>query len=70
MDYVQLLVTATLKTGERLDVTRMVSAQVSGNVATVSRLGIVRPTADGAAEIQLALAESVVGRSRFGTGHR
>ncbi len=55
MEYVQLLVTATLKTGERLDVTRMISAQVSGNVATVSQLGIVRPTADGTAKLELAL---------------
>ncbi len=56
MQYVQLLVTATLKTGERLDVTRMISAQVTGNVATVSPLGIVRPAADGAADMHLTCA--------------
>jgi mono/diheme cytochrome c family protein len=59
-DVAQLVVTATLDTGETIDVTRMVETRLSADVAEVSRSGLVRALADGDATLTLALA----GRSR------
>jgi WD40 repeat protein/mono/diheme cytochrome c family protein len=54
--YVQLLVTGKLSNGETIDATRMVEPKLSGDVAAVSRSGLVRPRADGKATLSLALA--------------
>ena len=43
----QLVVTGTLDSGERIDVTRMVDAKLSADVAEVSRTGQVRAVSDG-----------------------
>src|SRR5262249_35044373 len=54
-DYRQVLVTAVLQTGERVDVTRMAKATPSGKLVNVSPRGQVRPTADGNGDIQFTL---------------
>ncbi len=54
-DYVQLLVTATLSSGEQFDVTRMVTIQVPANIISVSPTGLVQGLADGEASLQLSL---------------
>ncbi len=51
----QLVVTGTLDSGERIDVTRMVDAKLSAEIADVSRSGQVRAVADGQATLALAL---------------
>ncbi len=57
--YKQMLLTARLENGDRLDVTRMSQAAVSNDLASVSPSGVVRPKADGEGEI----AYSVGGQS-------
>ncbi|MHB1559749.1 MAG: DUF1549 and DUF1553 domain-containing protein [Isosphaeraceae bacterium] len=54
--YVQLLVTGRLASGEAVDATRMVDWSLSSPVAEVSRSGLVRPRADGQAQLTLRLA--------------
>jgi mono/diheme cytochrome c family protein len=54
-DVAQMVVTGTLESGERIDVTRMVDFTLSAPVADVSRTGQVRPIADGQATLTLAL---------------
>ncbi len=46
-DYRQLLLTAVLSSGERIDVTRIAQWQAPPNVASISPAGQVRPVADG-----------------------
>jgi hypothetical protein len=54
--YTQLLITATLNTGEQIDVTRMVTFAKTSDVFTVSPTGLVRPLADGQARLKCTLA--------------
>jgi WD40 repeat protein/mono/diheme cytochrome c family protein len=54
--YVQLVVTARLKGGEALDATRLVAAEFSAPVASMSPTGLVQPQADGEATLSLRLA--------------
>jgi WD40 repeat protein/mono/diheme cytochrome c family protein len=58
--YTQLLVTAQLDTGDLIDATRMVAAQLSEPIADVSRSGLVRPLADGDARLSLRLADKEI----------
>ena len=53
--YSQLLVTARLASGERIDATRMVDWSLSAPIVAVSRSGLVRPRADGKATLVLRL---------------
>jgi len=55
-DYVQLVVQATLDSGDVIDVTRMVERSVSGNVVAVSPSGLVQPLSAGQGQLQLSLA--------------
>ena len=55
-DYVQLLVTARLESGDTLDVTRLVQVQVSAPVVEISPTGFVRAKTDGRAVLQISLA--------------
>jgi WD40 repeat protein len=55
-DVAQLVVTGTLDTGERVDVTRMVEARLTADVAEVSATGLVTALADGQATLTVALA--------------
>ena len=55
--YVQILVTGKLATGETLDVTRMVETVVCRrSIVEVSRSGLIRPKADGKADLTVRLA--------------
>jgi WD40 repeat protein len=54
--YAQILVTGKLATGETLDVTRMVETFVAKGIVEVSRSGLIRPTADGKADLTVRLA--------------
>ncbi|MFO0844292.1 MAG: DUF1553 domain-containing protein [Gemmataceae bacterium] len=54
-EYAQVVLTGTLATGERLDVTRMASIQAPGCVK-VNDFGLARPVADGAGTIRVSLA--------------
>jgi hypothetical protein len=54
-DYRQLLITGELDSGERVDVTRLVQAEVPEAVVSLSPNGQVRPKADGAGELKLSL---------------
>lgn len=53
--YAQVLVTAWLEGGDRVDVTRMAAASVGNDLATVSPTGVVRPKTDGAGQISFEL---------------
>ena len=54
-DYAQLLVIGRLDSGERVDVTRLVSCQLSQPVVEISRTGFLRPLADGQAILAVTL---------------
>ena len=54
-EYVQIVVSAELDTGDVVDVTRIVDLQVSGNTAEVSTLGRVWPRQDGDAQLTAAV---------------
>ncbi len=55
-DYVQLVVTARLETGEAVDVTRQAETKLSAPVVDIARTGLVRPREDGQATLRLTLA--------------
>ncbi len=60
-DYRQVLITATLTSGEHVDVTRMAKLDKAADCVDVSPTGLVRPKADGKAELKFSLAgQSVV----------
>lgn len=50
-DYVQLLVTGILNTGDRYDLTRLGKFQMDGGVATISSQGRIRTVADGQGQL-------------------
>src|SRR5262249_48885143 len=58
-DYRQLLLTGTLNTGDRVDVTRMARVEKPCHLVTMSDRGIIRPAADGSGQ----LGVTVLGRS-------
>src|SRR6266851_2863594 len=47
-EYAQLLLTAQLESGEKVDVTRLAQIEKPANLVEVSATGLVRPKADGA----------------------
>jgi WD40 repeat protein len=55
-DYAQLVVTARLETGERVDVTGAAELKVASGVAAVTRGGLVEPRAEGRGELRVSLA--------------
>ncbi|HLQ47131.1 MAG TPA: DUF1549 domain-containing protein, partial [Planctomycetaceae bacterium] len=56
-DYVQLLVTAKLDSGDRVDATRIAQTQAAATNVTVSPGGIVRAAADGATSLVVKLGD-------------
>ncbi len=58
--YAQLLVTAHTDSGDVLDVTRMLTAEASAPIVSVSPRGIVTPLADGNGKLTLKLAGRAV----------
>ena len=59
-EYAQVLLTATTANGDRIDATRLVKAEKSADVVEVSPTGLIRPKADGKAEIKFSLGERSV----------
>ena len=55
--YAQILVTATLESGDRIDVTRICNLQVDGEQASVTPTGIVTPAIDGKADLIATLGD-------------
>ncbi|HTU26345.1 MAG TPA: c-type cytochrome domain-containing protein, partial [Pirellulales bacterium] len=55
-DYVQMFVMAQLDSGETLDVTRIVAAELSSKVVEVTPTGLVQAKADGDSPLTIALA--------------
>ncbi|HZE98804.1 MAG TPA: DUF1549 domain-containing protein [Planctomycetota bacterium] len=55
-EYAQLVVTGRLETGEAIDITRMVDAKISADIADVSQGGLIQPKADGEAKVAFTLA--------------
>jgi WD40 repeat protein/mono/diheme cytochrome c family protein len=53
--YVQLVVSGKLSSGEMIDATRMVESSLSADIAELSRSGLLRPKADGKANLALRL---------------
>lgn len=58
-DYAQLLVTAKLESGDRVDVTRLAQTQAAAANVTVSPTGIVKPASDGTTAIAVKLGDQV-----------
>jgi WD40 repeat protein len=54
-DYAQTLITAKLKNGALLDVTRLATKQIEGTAASVSASGTVHARGDGSAKLQVSL---------------
>ncbi len=52
-DYVQLVVTATLDSGESIDVTRAVTFRFDANITRVTRRGLVLARGDGQTELRI-----------------
>jgi hypothetical protein len=55
-DYRQLLLTAHLESGDRVDVTRLAKAEVPANLVTLSATGTVRPVGDGSGQLKFIVA--------------
>ena len=55
-DYVQVLVTARLESGDTLDVTRLAQFALEPRVAAVSARGMLRPLTNGAGKLTVTLA--------------
>lgn len=55
-EYSQLVLSADLATGERIDVTRMVQLTKPSALVSVSSTGLIRPLADGKGELTFSLA--------------
>ncbi|MEX0714667.1 MAG: hypothetical protein WD278_20180, partial [Pirellulales bacterium] len=55
-DYRQLLLTGELESGERIDVTRLVEAELPEGLVTMTPTALVRPAADGGGELRFSLA--------------
>src|SRR5262245_42411211 len=53
-DYAQVILTAQLSTGDKVDVTRMAKAEAPG-IVKVSPTGLVRPQADGTGQLRFSL---------------
>jgi hypothetical protein len=58
--YNQVLVTARLDTGDQIDVTRKAHVDKPPRLVEVSRLGLVRPLADGTGQIKFSLGGQAV----------
>jgi hypothetical protein len=53
--YAQVLLSAQLENGDRVDVTRMAAATIAPEVASVSPTGVVRPKADGQGQLTFSI---------------
>ncbi len=55
-DYHQLLITATLTNGDKIDVTRIATLAAPTELLSLSSTGLVRPKADGTGKVRISLA--------------
>lgn len=55
--YAQVVITATLQSGDTVDVTRLCDLKVDGDPAAVSATGVVTPTNDGSTELVATLGD-------------
>jgi hypothetical protein len=60
-DYAQVVLTATLDTGEHLDVTRLAKIDAPASLVKISSTGLARPVADGKGQVKI----TVGGKSVF-----
>ncbi len=58
--YTQVLLTAELANGDRVDVTRLAQASVTDDLASVSDTGIARPKADGQGSITFTISDKSI----------
>src|SRR5438552_4043540 len=56
-DYRQLLLSAVLESGERVDVTRIAQVDKPASLVSLSPTGLLRPLADGSGELRFKLAD-------------
>src|SRR5438876_5292871 len=56
-DYSQLVLTGYLKSGDKVDVTRIAKIETGNNLVKVSETGLVRPVADGSGQLKVTLAD-------------
>jgi WD40 repeat protein/mono/diheme cytochrome c family protein len=54
-EYIQVVVSAKLESGETIDVTRMVDGKLSADVADLSAAGLIQPKVDGEAKVLFSL---------------
>src|SRR5262249_49373159 len=54
-DYSQLILTSQLKTGDKIDVTRLAKVESPPNLLKVSDTGLLRPLADGSGKLKISL---------------
>ncbi|MFP6620206.1 MAG: DUF1553 domain-containing protein, partial [Pirellulaceae bacterium] len=59
-DYQQVVVSGQLKSGNTVDVTRLVKSQASGNLLSISRNLLIRGNQDGKGELTLSLANQKI----------
>ena len=59
-EYAQLLLTATLDTGETLDATGLAQYHTNAEIVSVSKLGVVTPVANGDSELACRLGDATV----------
>ena len=69
-EYRQLLLLGQLDSGERIDLMRMARIELSKKVADISPRGLVRPLADGDAEVKFTVADQTVVVSIHVTGQK
>jgi hypothetical protein len=55
-DYSQLIVTAQLKSGDKVDITRLAKVESPPNLVKVSETGLIRPTADGSGKLKISIS--------------
>ena len=59
-DYSQLVLTGYLKSGDKIDVTRIVKMEPAANLVKVSETGLIRPSADGNGNLRITLADQAL----------
>ena len=57
-DYRQLLLTAFLESGERIDVTRLAKAEMPKPLVSMTATGLVRPVANGSGNLHVQLSDN------------
>src|SRR5438067_7098658 len=56
-DYRQLLISAVLESGERIDVTRIAQIDKPASLVSLTPTGLLRPVAEGSGELHFKVAD-------------